>query len=432
MALNWTPEVIEVLIICGIIVIISGIILKEYYIKRFKAYMFFGLAIAFLIPYFLLDGLSILSLNPFFKRFDVLSLFISLVLIVILINYTQKESLLSINLIPVFCLGTILIWFAIQPDAVGITVVDSTFNTVWLGNYSIVGFITETSMILCLFWWIYRTWRNSPFEIKKESTFFLVSIIFAASQIPFILVSDFFIPETILLANLIFLIALIIATAIIIKEPKILYVLPYTPYRIFVRNKKGVLLCDRIWAKTEINNKTIDRFLDVLIQEEMEKQKRLEVLDIHLKEGVVIFQDLELITSVLVISKSTKFLRDLVGQFSIMFEERYKKFIEKHGEEIQDLTFSDELLDKYFSIFPSRIIDEEKRPLFLSKDHFKIPDDIDERLKQILKDEAEYKLVKCEFQRLLEKNLVSEFLELYQELLEDVEENEEDDQEESD
>jgi hypothetical protein len=56
------------------------------------------------------------------------------------------------------------------------------------------------------------------------------------------------------------------------------------------------------------------------------------------------------------VSKSSKQLRDLVEKFSHEFEKKFKKQIRESFRDISIFESAIELIEKYFSNFPSRII----------------------------------------------------------------------------
>jgi hypothetical protein len=80
------------------------------------------------------------------------------------------------------------------------------------------------------------------------------------------------------------------------------------------------------------------------------------LININLKEGILILHESELITVGLVVSKSSKQLRDLVEKFSHEFEKKFKKQIRESFRDISIFESAIELIEKYFSNFPSRII----------------------------------------------------------------------------
>ena len=146
------------------------------------------------------------------------------------------------------------------------------------------------------------------------------------------------------------------------------------------------------------------------------------IFDLNLKEGMVILYKSEYTTTGLIVSKSSKILRDLIEKFSKEFEKRFLNELKESESEKSKFEIGNELVEDYFSVFPSRIIGNKKQQLFFSNEYLKIPADINNKLLEIIKDEKEYEFIKCELQRSPEK-VSKEFFSLYNELKKEIEEN---------
>jgi len=79
-----------------------------------------------------------------------------------------------------------------------------------------------------------------------------------------------------------------------------------------------------------------------------------------------------------------------------------------------------ELIEKYFSNFPRKLIKSRKQPLLLAGKYVKIPLELENKLRKIFPDEEEYEAIKTE---LIKSPLLfsSEFTELYEELKDEIE-----------
>ncbi|MFX1257415.1 MAG: hypothetical protein ACFFAN_06135 [Promethearchaeota archaeon] len=419
MELNWTPEVIVDLLI-GLAFLIGGFFsFKTSSNNKIKTLLFLRLVWFCLSAYFLFEGISYLILSTFLARIFAIIAFPATIFLILAINYNLKDSFNSINLIPIFILGTLLCYLAFQPDAVKIVVEDGYLTIVWTGLFNIIGILFLVIFSSCFFYWALKTWIHAPFEIKKEASLFLFGAVIAniVSHIFYFLI--FWIPSFILLSNFSVLIGLSICNIIIKKEPKILYILPFTPYRIIVYDRNGFPLFDYDWTKSNISESLFSGFIISIQKMSKEIINMGGLLDIRLKKGILILHDSKFITVGLVISKSSKFLIDSIKKFSYEFEEKFEKQLIESCKDTSKFEQANLLIEKYFSIFPSRLISKNNNDLFLSKDYYKIPPDLDNILKKILKDEKEYEYIKCEIQR-SPKRTFSEFLNLYNELIEEI------------
>jgi len=120
------------------------------------------------------------------------------------------------------------------------------------------------------------------------------------------------------------------------------------------------------------------------------------LLSIDLAEGILILKESDYITVGLVSSKSSKLLKDSLIGFSKDFEEKFQRKLKKSIIDKKEYEETYELIEKYFSNFPSKLIISRKQPLLLMKSYQEIPIAIENRLKEIIKDDEKYKLIKEE------------------------------------
>lgn len=399
--------------------------LQTYRTSNIRTYFYWGLTLICLASFFALDGFAIMFLNTILGRIEAVVLFPTTISFIITVNYALRESYNTVILIPIFSLGAVVCYLAFQPGMVAVTTIDGFTGVIWVGLFDIFTSLFFYIVSIYAIFWVLKIWLNAPFEIKREATILLVSMI--------ILVIIVGITNILITLNWALLWSVNLSFAIIFpfiifsirKEPKLLFVLPFTPYKIIVSNRKGVILFEHLWAKSKIGETLSSRFLTPLQQQTQEKLKTTGLVNIHLKEGIILFYESEKITVNFIISQSSKFLVDLVEKFSLEFEEKFKKLLEESCEDASQFEAARELIVKHFSMFPSRLIDEEKEPLFLSKDVYQIPPEIEAKLRRVLKNEEEFELVKCEIQRSFGEHLASEFLALYKELTEESEQPEE-------
>jgi len=143
------------------------------------------------------------------------------------------------------------------------------------------------------------------------------------------------------------------------------------------------------------------------------------VLSIDLVEGILILNESEHITIGLVASKSSKLLRDSLIGFSKDFEQKFQRELKKKIIDKKDYLAAYELIEKYFSNFPHKIIKSKKQPLQLSGKLSKLPLELDNKLRGIFPDENEYEAIKTELIK-SPLSLSSEFLKSYNEMKEEL------------
>ena len=118
MELNWSPEVIIDLIIATLFLVCVILIYITPKTKKITSLFYIRLSFIFLTLYFLFEAISFLFMSIFLHRIHTILIFPAAIFMLIGINYTMKESFMSITLIPVFSLGIFLFYLAFQPDAI--------------------------------------------------------------------------------------------------------------------------------------------------------------------------------------------------------------------------------------------------------------------------------------------------------------------------
>ncbi|MFX1337932.1 MAG: hypothetical protein ACFFDK_04930 [Promethearchaeota archaeon] len=427
MTLNWNLLVILILI-SGIIGIITGLIAffapsskKVHSLKYIGSTLIIGSISIFL------DGISILFMNDIIALISGLLFFPCAVSLSIGINYILKETYNSIYLILVICLGVLLCYFAFLPGAVKPIVEEGYLTFFWTGLFGLMTDILTLVIYILLLYWGFLTWKNAPFLIKKEASLFFIGICII-TLLPAIL--TLFRSQYHLIFNLLsyscFSIGSIIFVYSIIKEPKLLYILPFTVYRILVKDKEGYPLFDHDWSESDISEVIFTGFINAVQLMSEEVMNIGGLVDINLEEGILILHESPLITVGLVSSKSSKLLRDTLVNFSKDFEELFERQLK---QKINDKSIYEPaylLIDKYFLNFPFRLIRSKKHPLLLSGKSTKTPFELESKFRDIFSDEKEFKSIIAEISK-SPLSVPEEFINLYEDLKKEMDHLPEDD-----
>lgn len=415
MTLNWNIETIV-----DFIGAISGIVLTlvTYYspkVKKIKSLFFIRLGFIFFWTFMLLDGISFLLLNEIIGLISGFILIPAALFIIIGINYTMRESFYSYGLILLSGLFFLFIYVGLQPGVIDIEYQSGYFRVRWLGLFGILAILITGVVMVYIFFWGIRTWINTPFLIKKEATIFLIGILLIFPLGLLFYIFYVFEPLFILLSDFTVSIGALLIALIVIREPKLLYILPFTIYRIVVKNKDGVPLYYHDWSESRLNETIFTGFLNAVQLMSEEVMNIGGLLDINLEEGILILKESENITVGLVSSKSSKLLRDSVVKFTADFELKFSRELKNSVSDSTQYEDAFELIDKYFSNFPYKIIKNKKESLLLAGKYLKIPIELENKLRNIFTDDEEYEKIKVE---LLKSPLsfTSEFIRLHDEL----------------
>ena len=418
MAMNWNPLVILILI-SGIVCLIPALLTSiNPTTKKIRSLFYIRLGISFIAISLILDGISNLFMNEFIAILSAILIFPMCICFSIGINYTIKESYLSIHLIIIVLLGAFLCYFAFQPGAVEPIIENGYQSIIWEGYFGLFTDFLTVAMLILLIYWGFKTWKNAPFLIKKEASLFFLGICIGTILPSIVLL---FRTEYHLISNILFYIFLTIGSFIyiyaIIKEPKLLYILPFIIYRILIKDKEGYPLFDHDWSESDISELIFTGFINTVQVMSKEVMNKGGLVDINFEEGMLILHQSKLITVGLIASKSSNLLRDALLNFSKDFEQQFERQLKQKVNDKSEYQSAYLLINKYFSNFPFWIIRSKKQPLLLSGEFANIPFELETKLKEIFTDEEEYKSIIAEIPK-FPLGDTEEFLKFYEELKE--------------
>jgi hypothetical protein len=236
MALNWTPEIIVEIFTSANILIATLLMYILPRTKKIKSLSYIRLGLFFMGMLFALDLLANLFLNTLLSRISGLMLFPSAVLFAIGINYTIKETYYSPFLLIAVGLGVLYCYLAFQPGSVGFEFEGGHLNVNWIGLYEFVGLLFIFFVGSASFYWGLKTWLNAPFLIKREGLIFFMGTVINGPLTLLIYLFYIWNPIFILFAYATTGLGNFFVCLGILKEPKLLYILPFTVNRIIVRD----------------------------------------------------------------------------------------------------------------------------------------------------------------------------------------------------
>jgi len=420
--LNWTIEVIVGLFVSA--VILTAVTLSYIKLKHIKIKSLFYLRLSFFFSalYFLFEAIADLFLNLFLA-----SLYNSLFPLVVLsfligVTYSKKESIYSVSLILICFFVPVYVIVAFLPDTFEILVVSGLNYQKIISNelFDLLIFVFYAITAVLGYYWAFLIWRNTPFLYRKEASLLVLTLIIV---FPFAILLYLFTllhPTFIILSDITFATGWYIIIYAITKEPKLLYILPFTVYRISVKDIEGSPLFDHDWSESNINEKVFTGFTNAVQLMSEEVMQIGGLLDINLQEGILIVYNSKFITVGLVASKSSKLLRDCVRNFTHDFEEQFEYLLKTSNKDMKKYEPAYNLIDRHFSNFPYRIISDKHHPLLLSVKNSKIPLQIDDKYRDIFKDNEEIEKIKAELIR-FPISSHDDFLELYEELKDEKE-----------
>ena len=388
--------------------------------KQFPLLFYLRLATWSFTLYFLTKIITIILNNDLFARIHFLLIFPCAFFFILFVNNIIRETYYSIGLVVSCCLGISLIILGFQPNAV--IIVENLIVESYIPNglFNIIQIIFWYLFLGYFFYWGYKTWSASPFYLRKKAFISLIGIsifVFGGGISYFFYYTDAFFIIVFYILNFI---GLIILTIIISTNFKLLHILPYLVYRISVRDHKGNSLYDHDWSDLNISETIFTGFLNAINIMSEEVMNIGGIVDINLNEGILFINRSEYIIVGLVASKASKLLRDCVVNFSNDFEQKFKRLLKKSCSDKELYRSAYELITKYFSNIPYQLIKDKDQVLTLSYNYKKIPEQIENKLKNVFPDDNEYKSVLNELSRLPLCSL-DEFYEFYEEFKDEIE-----------
>jgi len=415
MVLNWTPEVI-VEIFTSITIFVA--VLLTYFeprTKKIRSLFFIRMALIFMVLYFVFDLLANLFLNTTLARLYPIMLFPTTMFFIIGINFMIKETINSIILILAFGAGVLLCYLAFQPEAVGFEFEWGYLTVNPIGMFEVLEDFLVFLLFIPVFYWGLKTWLNAPFLIRKEALIFFIGIIIAAPITASVFILYYWDPSFILYSDITLSLGVFIMCIAIFMEPKLLYILPFTVYRIVVKDNEGYPLFDHDWSESDIDEPIFTGFINAVQLMSEEVMKIGGLVNIDLTEGILILNESEYITVGLVASKSSRLLKDALIRFTEDFEVTFQRNLKKSIRDKKEYATAYSLIEKYFSNFPSKLIKSRKEPLLLMSKYKELPLALEKELRDIIGDESKFQMIKEELMN-SPYGVLPTFFNLYDEL----------------
>ncbi|TXT66914.1 MAG: conserved membrane protein of unknown function [Promethearchaeota archaeon] len=348
--LNWNLPVITDFITGFIFLIASFLNFFTAKTKEVKPLYYLGLGWFFMGCVVLSEGFSYLFLNIPLARLSCILTFPTTLFSVIGIDQIIKEKVDGIKLIPVFMIGGLLL-YTIFEENIFVILVEKGSTTVFNSSISLIFVLLMLSFTIVLYlFWTMKTFLKSPKILKKTSFLFFLGGLMMG---PIWLILSLFNSNIMqMIAYLCLAIGALLTVATITKEPKLLYILPFTVYRMIIYDENGLLLYSYQWIKSNFDLNLITGFLTALQSFSDEALKKGKISEIILEEGVLILEQSHSIIIGLLTSKTSKLLRTSLDKFFMEFQAKYKNIIEDESRDLLEFESAIELIKKYFSYLP--------------------------------------------------------------------------------
>ncbi|MBY9005276.1 MAG: hypothetical protein KGD63_00800 [Candidatus Lokiarchaeota archaeon] len=353
MSLNFTPE-FYIYLICSVICYLIFIILIYTALKKNKKVLFLlSISILCFALNLFNNSIALLLMNELIFISGAYVLYGSVFFLLFFIDYTLQERITAIKLAAISIIGTLLVISSIQGDVV-ILFYDYGFPSLKRSGYfSIIFYLLIFIFVISINYWIIKTSINSPKELEKYSKRLIYASVLCLIGAIFL-----FLQEIIIIPISIFFtfLGMIVIIITIIKEPKILFILPFKTYRLIVIYKdSGVDIFSHIWESSNISDDLLAGLMSIMNKMGTELINQGELQHVAYKKGVFLMKGTEHLIFGLIVNKTSKFLNKCLNEFSIDFQNKYQHILKNWVGDLSPFIDAPSLLEKHFGYIPSRI-----------------------------------------------------------------------------
>lgn len=342
----------------GVFVGVGGIITCIYAIKKKNRLIFLFSAMWLLYALFwFIDAAAHYYYSTILMAFAIVPQLIGVPCIIIFIELSRKERVSPAKITILFILEFVVLSVTfLLPESENYDVIQG-YGVHNKGILRIIQVIFLLYFVFQYFIWSIQTWRKAPLKFKR-----LVSwLLFGSTLFSIVTVLMYAIGGVIKIFNSIAFftngIGAFITIIVILKDPKIIYILPFKAYRILVVDtNEGIALFRYDWAEIgKVEENIFSMVLQAVGSVLDEILKKGEVREIHMDRAVLLVQHDKRypIASILVTSKSTKSLRYGLRTFNDQFiSSFYIDGIDFH--EVSKFKDANILVEKIFDFVPER------------------------------------------------------------------------------
>ena len=359
MALNLSPEVIIDLIF-GSILMIGGILLEINAVnKRVKPLLYYGFVWIFIALYYLLEALAILLLSFFLVRIYSIMIFPAIIFQVITLDYSIKEKIGSYKMSITFGLGFILIYLAFQLEELKIINEGGYPTIIWPFIFDVFSILMLSYLISLTYLWALLIWFNLPQKLKKRSYLFIIGFTLMCPINFTIYLLIYIDPLFVIIADIFAIIGGILIVYMMIKEPKILFILPFKAYTLVVIHRTANYpLFSYSWTTPKIDQDLFTCIISATEKMSMEVLLKGGIRSIDLEDGVLLLEKSDLFVVGLLASKCSKYLRDCLNEFTKRFEKKFKSNLINTPTNTIAFESAQELIDTIFAYIRSFLDDK--------------------------------------------------------------------------
>ena len=206
------------------------------------------------------------------------------------------------------------------------------------------------------FLWSFHTWRKAPADLKRLTSYLLIGSAIFSIVTGVMYAIGTFIKTFNAIGFFVNGIGAFITILVILKDPRIIYILPFKAYRILVVDTiASVALFKYDWAKAgEVEENIFTMMIQAIGSVLEEILKKGDVQEIQMDRAVLLIKHNKEnnIASVLITSKFSKSLRYGLKRFNDEFVGRFQRSLE-NPRKVSDFVEGSKIVEDVFDFVPS-------------------------------------------------------------------------------
>ena len=206
------------------------------------------------------------------------------------------------------------------------------------------------------FIWSYQTWRRAPVSLKRLTILLLIGSTLFSIVTALMYAIGTYIRVFNSIAFIFNGIGAFTTIIVIIKDPRIIFILPFKAYRILiVDTNESVALFKHDWAKVgKLEENMFSMMLQAIGSVLDDILKKGEVQEIQMDRAVLLIHHdkTHSIASILIASKSSKSLKDALKKFNANFITVFRSNLDDERK-VGSFKESQEIVDKIFDFVPN-------------------------------------------------------------------------------
>ena len=322
-------------------------------VKKRKRLHILGLSWTLQGIFWLLGSIAQITLNQTLLSNIFVSQVLGILCLVIFIEYTSHERIDTLRISIFLVISMLYIIFPIISNSIEII---PDYGLHVIGVSRLIQIITFSFYSVIYFWWGYTIWKQSPNNLKRNATILFIGCIILS----FLSAIFYGLGSNILFFNGIAFISNAIGVLIIlvsmIKEPKLMNILPFKVQSLTVIDaNSGIILYKKNWMKN--SNVVNDELFSAVVQGFSNIFDNVinigKIKEIHLNKAILLISQQEKypVLFALIATKSSKVLKSSLDDFANKFLKEFTEFLDNPNE-VAQFAEAKRLVEEIFYFIP--------------------------------------------------------------------------------